>query len=183
MRGLPTAVTLAARVEGTAKILAQSLMTPSFRLYHTTDMRGVEIGGAAKNVLAIAAGIVAGKQLGASALAALISRGFAELMRFGEAYGAENATLTGLSGLGDLILSANSPQSRNFAYGYALGKGEPTPEKLAEGVFTAEILVKLARDKAIDMPICEAVNDVLTHKISADEAIKTLLSRPQKSEK
>lgn len=183
MRGLPTAVTLASSHEGTAKIIAQSLMTASFRLYHTSDIRGVEIGGAAKNVLAIAAGIVAGKQLGASALAALISRGFAELMRFGESYGAESATLTGLSGLGDLILSANSPQSRNFSFGYALGKGEPPPLKLAEGVFTASILVRLAREKNIDMPICEAVNAVLSHIITPDEAIMKLLSRPQKSEK
>jgi glycerol-3-phosphate dehydrogenase (NAD(P)+) len=122
-RGLPTAVTLAAADEAVAQLLARSLGSPSFRPYHSTDVRGVEIGGAAKNVLAIAAGIVAGRKLGASAVAALTTRGFAELMRFGRAYGAQPETLTGLSGLGDLILTSTNPQSRNFSLGLALGQG------------------------------------------------------------
>ena len=122
-RGLPTAVTLACADEATAAALARALGSPTFRPYHTTDVRGVEIGGAAKNVLAIAAGIVQGRKLGASATAALITRGFAELARFGRALGARSETLTGLSGLGDLILTCASPQSRNFSLGIALGEG------------------------------------------------------------
>ena len=123
----------------------------TFRPYHSTDVRGVELGGAAKNVLAIAAGIVTGRGLGASAAAALITRGFAELARFGRAFGAKPETLTGLSGLGDLILTCSSPQSRNFSFGVALGKGE-TPDsaahgKLAEGAFTAPVLLEMAREE------------------------------------
>src|SRR5579883_2003411 len=133
-RGLPTAVTLAAQDEGLAKDLVHALGSSTFRPYHTTDVRGVEIGGAAKNVLAIAAGISAGKNLGASAQAALITRGFSELARFGRAFGGRTETLVGLSGLGDLILTCSTPQSRNFALGLALGRGEPKPSgKLAEG--------------------------------------------------
>src|SRR5712691_4641397 len=146
-RGLPTAVTLAARDEATAEALTRALGSATFRPYHSTDVRGVEIGGAAKNVLAIAAGIVAGRGLGASAAAALTTRGFAALIRFGRAFGARVETLTGLSGLGDLILTCSSAQSRNFSLGVALGKGQ-TPEfasegpKLAEGAFTAPALVE-----------------------------------------
>src|ERR1700704_3626468 len=136
-RGLPTAVTLAARDETLAGALVQALGSPTFRPYHTTDVRGVEIGGAAQNVLAIAAGIVEGRKLGASALAALTTRGFSELARFGRAYGARSETLTGLSGLGDLILTCSSPQSRNFSLGIALGQGRAGEGKLAEGAFTA----------------------------------------------
>src|SRR5262249_49640301 len=116
-RGLPTAVTLAAQDEAAAKGLAHALAAPAFRPYHSTDVRGVEIGGAAKNGLAMGAGIVAGRGLGASAAAALTTRGFAELMRFGRAYGARAETLTGLSGLGDLILSCSTAQSRNYSLG------------------------------------------------------------------
>src|SRR5512146_2002099 len=123
-RGLPTAVTIAAVDDTVARTLAEALNTGTFRPYHSNDVRGVELGGAAKNVLAIAAGIVAGRALGASAAAALITRGFAELMRFGKAYGAKSETLTGLSGLGDLILTCSSAQSRNFSLGVAIGKGE-----------------------------------------------------------
>src|SRR5205085_5162696 len=136
-RGLPTAITIASRDAPAAGLLAHMLGTPTFRPYHTSDVRGVEIGGAAKNVLAIAAGIVIGRKLGASALAALTTRGFAELARLGRACGARAETLVGLSGLGDLILTCSSPQSRNFALGVALGRGEPRPhEILAEGEFT-----------------------------------------------
>ena len=131
-RGLPTAVTLAAGDEAVAAALARALGSATFRPYHSTDMRGVEIGGAAKNVLAIGAGIVAGRELGASATAALITRGFAELVRFGRAYGARPETLTGLSGLGDLVLTCSTPQSRNFSFGAALGKGQ-TPDEVRAG--------------------------------------------------
>ena len=149
-RGLPTAVTLAAREEAMARMLARSLGSAAFRPYHSADMRGVEIGGAAKNVLAIAAGIVSGRELGASAAAALTTRGFAELIRFGKAYGARPETLTGLSGLGDLILTCSSPQSRNFSLGLALGQGRSPAAarrggELVEGAFTASVLVEMAR--------------------------------------
>src|SRR6202012_2930407 len=136
-RGLPTAVTLAAKDEVLASKLVQALGSATFRPYHTSDVRGVEIGGAAKNVLAIAAGIVVGRKLGASAQAALTTRGFSELARFGRALGARAETMVGLSGLGDLILTCSSPQSRNFALGQALGRGEAAPSgKVAEGGFT-----------------------------------------------
>ncbi|MFA6266453.1 MAG: NAD(P)H-dependent glycerol-3-phosphate dehydrogenase [Pseudolabrys sp.] len=181
-RGLPTAVTIAAADAGIAEQLAHALNSGSFRPYHTTDIRGVEIGGAVKNVLAIASGIVTGRGLGASASAALTTRGFAEMVRFGRALGARPETLTGLSGLGDLILTCSSPQSRNFSYGVALGKGEPPSGKLAEGAFTAPVLLEMAREKNIDMPISAAVAAVLASKMSVDEAIAALLSRPIKSE-
>ena len=185
-RGLPTAVTIAAPDDLTARELANALNTGTFRPYHSNDVRGVELGGAAKNVLAIAAGIVHGRALGASAAAALITRGFAELTRFGRAYGARTETMMGLSGLGDLILTCSTPQSRNFSFGVALGKGE-APDgaahgKLAEGVFTAPVLLEMAREKAIDMPISSAVAAVLAKKMTVDDAIAALLTRPLKAE-
>ncbi len=185
-RGLPTAVTLAAQNRAMAEALARSLGSAMFRPYHTTDVRGVEIGGAAKNVLAIAAGIVAGRGLGASAAAALTTRGFAELMRFGKAYGAKSETLTGLSGLGDLILTCSSPQSRNFSLGVAIGKGQrPTAasgDQLAEGAFTAAVLIDMAIEKNVDMPIAAAVAAVLDGRLSVDAAIEALLTRPFRAE-
>ena len=181
-RGLPTAVTLAAGDRDLARALAEALGSPSFRLYDSTDMRGVEIGGAAKNVLAIAAGIVAGRRLGASAGAAITARGFAELARFGQAFGARGETLTGLSGLGDLILTASGPQSRNFALGLALGEGQAAEGKLAEGAYTASVLVEIARARDIDMPICTAVDAVLGGTLSIGGAIDALMARPQRSE-
>jgi glycerol-3-phosphate dehydrogenase (NAD(P)+) len=185
-RGLPTAVTLAAADGEIAQALAQAIASASFRLYHSTDVRGVEIGGAAKNVLAIAAGIVTGRGLGASASAALTTRGFAELVRFGKAYGAKPETMTGLSGLGDLILTCSSPQSRNFSFGVALGKGEKPDGaahgKLAEGAFTAPVLLEMAAEKNIEMPISAAVAALLAETLSVDEAIGSLLTRPIKSE-
>jgi len=185
-RGLPTAVTLAAADGKLAGDLAQAIASASFRPYHSTDVRGVEIGGATKNVLAIAAGIVTGRGLGASAAAALTTRGFAELVRFGKAYGAKPETMIGLSGLGDLILTCSSPQSRNFSFGVALGKGEKLDGaahgKLAEGAFTAPVLLEMAREKNVDMPISAAVAAVLTEKLSVDAAIESLLTRPIKSE-
>ena len=186
-RGLPTAVTLAAREESTAAALAQALGSATFRPYHSTDVRGAEIGGAAKNVLAIGAGIVAGRALGASAAAALITRGFAELTRFGRAFGARPETLTGLSGLGDLVLTCSTPQSRNFSFGHALGKGQ-TPDqvragaKLSEGAFTAPVLVEMARAKDVEMPISAAVAAILDGTISVGDAIEGLLTRPFRAE-
>ena len=184
-RGLPTAVTLAARDEATASTLARALGSPTFRLYHSTDMRGVEIGGAAKNVLAIAAGIVVGRGLGASAAAALTTRGFAELARFGQALGARPETLTGLAGLGDLILTCSSPQSRNFSLGIALGQGKPDAlrgDKLAEGAATAPALVEIAKEINVDMPIAAAVAAVLEGRLSVDQATESLLTRPLRAE-
>jgi len=184
-RGLPTAVTLAAHDENTASTLARALSTPLFRLYHSTDIRGVEIGGAAKNVLAIAAGIVVGRGLGASAAAALTTRGFAELSRFGRTLGAQPETLTGLSGLGDLILTCSSPQSRNFSLGIALGQGKADAlhgDKLAEGAATAPALVEMAHAKGIEMPIAAAVAAVLEGKLSVDQATESLLTRPLRAE-
>src|SRR5450631_4747507 len=178
-RGLPTAVTLAAQDERLAIALVQALGSATFRPYHTTDVRGVEIGGAAKNVLAIAAGIVVGRKLGASAQAALTTRGFSELARLGRACGARGETMTGLSGLGDLILTCSSPQSRNFALGLAIGRGEPRPSgKLAEGEFTAPVLIELATSKNVDMPVSAAVAAILSGAVTIDEAIEGLLTRP-----
>jgi len=181
-RGLPTAVTLACADKATASALSRALGSQTFRPYHTTDVRGVEIGGAAKNVLAIAAGIVQGRRLGASATAALVTRGFAELTRFGRALGARAQTLTGLSGLGDLILTCSSTQSRNFSLGLALGEGRKPDARLAEGAFTAAALVELASQKDVDMPIAIAVAAVLDRTLSVDAAIESLLTRPFRAE-
>ncbi|WP_262030316.1 NAD(P)H-dependent glycerol-3-phosphate dehydrogenase [Microvirga sp. Mcv34] len=185
-RGLPTAVTLACRDAALAEALATALSGPTLRVYHRTDLRGVEIGGAAKNVLAIACGAVAGKGLGESAKAALIARGFAELLRFARAYGGEAETLMGLSGLGDLVLTCSSAQSRNFAFGQRLGQGLSVAEaaggRLVEGAATASALVALARAKNIDMPIAEAVEQVLSGAWTLDQAVDALMNRPVKSE-
>jgi len=186
-RGLPTAVTLAAEDETLAAGLAQALASRTFRPYQSSDVRGVEIGGAAKNVLAIASGIVIGRGLGASAQAALTTRGFAELVRFGRAYGAKTETMMGLSGLGDLLLTCSSPQSRNFSFGINLGKGLATKDihgktGLAEGAFTAPVLLEMAREKQIDMPIAAAVAALLVGQMSVDEAIESLLARPLRTE-
>lgn len=186
-KGLPTALTLAAGDTERAASLARILAAPWFRLYHSQDIRGVEIGGAAKNVLAIASGIAAGRGLGASAGAALIARGFAELMRFGRAFGADPGTLAGLSGLGDLVLTSSSPQSRNFSFGFALGRGASVAEaaadgKLHEGVFTCGILNDLARRKSVEVPISAAVEAILAERIEIDAAIEALLARPAKPE-
>jgi glycerol-3-phosphate dehydrogenase (NAD(P)+) len=181
-RGLPTAVTLACADESMAEALTRALGSLTFRPYHSTDVRGVEIGGAAKNVLAIAAGIVQGRKLGASATAALVTRGFVELTRFGRALGARPETLTGLSGLGDVILSCSSPQSRNFSLGIALGEGRAGGGKLAEGAFTASALAELASVRHVDMPIAAAIAAVLDGTLSIDAAIEGLLTRPFRAE-
>ncbi len=185
--GMPTAVTLAANDGKLAGELAQAVSSATFRPYHSSDVRGVEIGGAAKNVLAIAAGIVSGRGLGYSATAALTTRGFAELVRFGRACGGRPETMTGLSGLGDLILTCTSPQSRNFTFGVNLGQGKKPDEihrttGLAEGTFTAPVLLEMARDRSVDMPISAAVAAVIAEKMSVDAAIESLLARPLKAE-
>ncbi len=182
-KGLPTAVALACTDLRVAESLAKALNSSAFRIYHTSDKRGVEIGGAAKNVLAIAAGIVEGQGLGESAKATLIARGFAEMGRFAQASGAKMETLMGLSGLGDLVLTCGSDRSRNFSLGKALGKGlvqENT--KLVEGAYTAQILVELAQKHKIDMPICTAVAAIIAGKITVQDAILQLTARPQKGE-
>ena len=185
-RGLPTAVTLAASDPGLAASLSALLSGPSFRLYHTDDVRGVEIGGAGKNVLAIACGIVAGRGLGESARAALIARAFAELMRFARTFGGRAETLMGLSGLGDLVLTASSPQSRNFAFGQRLGAGASPAEaaggKLAEGAFTAAALAGLATAKGIEMPVAAAVAAIVAGTAGVDDVIAGLLARPLRGE-
>lgn len=186
-RGLPTAVTLACRDEGLAEALAAALSGPTFRVYHADDVRGVEIGGAAKNVLAIAAGIVAGRGLGESARAAVVARGFAELLRFAAAHDARPETLMGLSGLGDVAMSCSSPQSRNFALGLRLGQGAAQADavggKLAEGAFTAEALLARARARDVEMPLAEAVADILAGRRDIAETVVELMARPLKAER
>lgn len=182
-RGLPTAVTVAAEDEELAGRLAALFSSRSFRCYSTDDVVGVEIGGALKNVLAIAAGAVAGAGLGASAQAAMVTRGFVELRRLGTAFGARPETLMGLSGLGDLILSCGSAQSRNFSYGMALGRAEPLEGRpLAEGVATAGIAAEIARKRGIEAPIVAAVALLLRGETTIEQAVAALLSRPLKSE-
>ena len=187
-RGLPTAVTLACADEALAHQLMQAVGIPTFRPYYSPDLIGAEIGGAVKNVLAIACGIVEGKKLGASARAALTTRGFAEMTRLGLALGARAETLAGLSGLGDLVLTCNSPQSRNMSLGLALGEGKSLDAILGarsavtEGVHSANAVVELAASLNIEMPISEAVASIVTGKSSVDDAIVALLTRPFKSE-
>lgn len=178
-QGLPTALTLA----GGSIALQHLLSTPSLRLYRTDDVIGAELGGALKNVIAIAAGVVIGAGLGASARAALMTRGFAEMVRLATAMGARADTLFGLSGLGDLVLTATSTQSRNFSFGVALGRGEDfDPGITVEGAATALAMAELARLRGIDMPITMMVAAVIEQNISLSAAIETLFSRPLKEE-
>jgi len=187
-RGLPTAVTLAAQEPGLAEQLRDRLALPTFRIYVSDDVAGAEIGGAVKNVLAIACGVVEGKGLGQNARAALIGRGFAEMTRFGLAYGARRETLAGLSGLGDLVLTCSSTSSRNYALGKGIGEGRSAAELLAdrktvaEGAFTAPVLARLAREKGIDMPIVDAVNALIAGRADVDQVLGALLSRPPRAE-
>jgi glycerol-3-phosphate dehydrogenase (NAD(P)+) len=188
VRGLPTAVTLACTDAQLGAALASTIGYRNFRIYWTSDIAGVELGGAVKNVLAIAAGIADGRKLGASAHAALVTRGFAELRRFGEALGAKPATLSGLSGLGDLLLTCGSPQSRNMSLGRGLGEGRTLVDILgsrrsvSEGVATAAAVVALARQHGLDMPIAEAVHAICTGTTTVDTAMAALLARPFKAE-
>ena len=183
-RGLPTAVTLAVADDALGNYLARHIGTAHFRPYLGDDIIGAEIGGAIKNVLAIACGIVAGKGLGESARAAVTARGFAEMSRLGSALGAQLETLGGLSGLGDLILTCSSTQSRNFSLGHALGQGADAASVLgarhsvSEGAMSAAAVAQLADKHALDMPICRAVNAIVSGAISVDDAIAELLARP-----
>lgn len=183
-QGLPTAVTLACKDETTGAALIEALGTPRFRPYLATDLIGAEIGGAVKNVLAIGCGIVEGRGLGKSAHAALIARGFAEMTRLALALGARRETLAGLCGLGDLVLTCSSPQSRNMSCGLALGRGVHLDDILGsrrsvtEGVASAPAVVALAKRCGVEMPICEAVDDILAGRTSVEDAIEALLARP-----
>jgi glycerol-3-phosphate dehydrogenase (NAD(P)+) len=187
-RGLPTAVTLAGPDEASALPIAEMLSIPAFRPYVSGDIIGAQVGGAVKNVLAIACGIVDGRALGASARAALTTRGFAELSRFGSRLGARPETLAGLSGLGDLILTCNSPQSRNMSLGIELGRGRTVDEVLgsrnsvSEGVYTAAVVVDMARGLGVEMPICDAVHEIVEGRLDVDGAMERLLARPIRAE-
>lgn len=187
-RGLPAAVTLACQDEDLGRDLAYAIGHTAFRPYWSDDVIGTQIGGAVKNVLAIASGIVLGKALGNSAHAALTTRGFAEMVRLGTALGARPETLSGLSGLGDLLLTCSSTQSRNMSLGKALGEGKTLSEVLgarksvSEGVFTASAIAALAETHGLELPICQAVNAVVSDQMGVDEAIEGLLSRPFRSE-
>jgi glycerol-3-phosphate dehydrogenase (NAD(P)+) len=186
--GLPTAVTLAAEDLDLAERLHDRLARPTFRIYLSDDVAGAEIGGAVKNVLAIACGVVEGAKLGQNARAALIARGFAEMRRFGLACGAKRETLSGLSGLGDLVLTCSSTSSRNYSLGIGIGEGRPASELLsnrktvAEGAFTAPVLARLAREKSIDMPIVDAVDALIAGRANLDQVLDALLSRPPRAE-
>jgi len=188
-RGLPTAVTLACPDEALGRALAEAIATPTFRPYLAPDMIGAEAGGAIKNVLAIACGIVEGKGLGRSAHAALITRGFAEMTRVAEALGGDAETVAGLCGLGDLVLTCSSPQSRNMSVGLALGAGQTIDEALAgkltvaEGVASAPAVRALTHRLGVDTPICEAVASILAGEVGVDEAILALLARPLTTER
>jgi glycerol-3-phosphate dehydrogenase (NAD(P)+) len=187
-RGLPTAVTLAADDLALAERVRDAIALPAFRIYVSDDIAGAEIGGAVKNVLAIACGVVEGKELGENARAALIARGFAEMTRFGVALGARPETLAGLSGLGDLVLTCSSTSSRNYSLGVGIGQGRAAADLLsdrqtvAEGAFTAPVLARLARERRIDMPIVAAVDALIGGRANVDEVLGELLSRPPKIE-
>ena len=186
--GLPTAVTLAAADQDLGRRWIATIGALHFRPYLSDDLVGAELGGAVKNVLAIAAGVVDGRGLGESARAAVIARGFAEFQRLGVALGAKRETMAGLSGLGDLILTASSKQSRNMSLGVELGQGRPVAEALAarktvvEGVATAAAVVALAHKAKVDVPICAAVADLVAGARTVDEIIADILARPLKRE-
>lgn len=183
-RGLPCAVTVAFEDPALAAALCASLGSSSLRPYASSDVAGVAVGGAVKNVMAIACGIVEGRGLGESARAAVMTRGFAEMARFGQALGGQLETMTGLSGFGDLVLTASSRQSRNFSLGVQLAQGLAivAPAPLAEGAATAPALVQRARSLGIQMPIAESVASIVAGEIDVDSAIRALLSRPLKRE-
>lgn len=187
-KGLPTAVTLAIRDEALGRRLLAAVGGRTFRPYLSDDLVGAQVGGAVKNVLAIACGVVHGRNLGDNARAALITRGLAEIARLGARLGARAETLMGLSGLGDLTLTCSSLQSRNMSLGAALGQGRSLEEVLgerrsvAEGVYTARAVTKLAAEKGVDMPLCQAVDALLNHGADLDAIIDALMTRPFKTE-
>lgn len=188
-RGLPSAVTLACADEGLGEALMAALSAPAFRPYLATDLIGAEVGGAIKNVLAIACGMSEGKGLGRSAHAAIITRGFAEMTRLGVALGGQAETVAGLCGLGDLVLTCSSPQSRNMSLGLALGQGQTVEQALAgkrsvaEGYESAPAVRELAAKMGVDMPISLAVADLLSGQTTVDQVIDNLLSRPLRAER
>jgi glycerol-3-phosphate dehydrogenase (NAD(P)+) len=187
-QGLPTAVTLACEDEALGQAMAQTLSGPTLRPYYNSDLIAAEAGGAIKNVLAIACGIVHGRGMGRNAQAALITRGFAELVRFAVALGGQASSMVGMCGLGDLVLTCSSPQSRNMSLGIALGEGKSLDQALmgklsvAEGVQSAPAIVHLAKSLEVDLPICKAVAAILAGTIKVDTAIENLYNRPLKSE-
>lgn len=182
-KGLPTALTLACTDDATGEALQHQLSTDVLRLYRTTDVAGAEFGGALKNVIAIASGVVMGAGLGESARAALMTRGFAEMKRLALHLGARPETLGGLSGFGDLVLTCTSEQSRNFRFGAALGAGAAfDPEMTVEGVATAIAVAKLARNHGVDMPVTQMVAGLTQRDITLEDAIRALMSRPLKQE-
>jgi len=186
--GLPTAVTLAAEDQSLAEALRARIARPTFRIYLSDDVAGAEIGGAVKNVLAIACGIVEGVGLGQNARAALIARGFAEMTRFGLANGAKRETLAGLSGFGDLVLTCSSTSSRNYSLGKGIGEGRSPAELMsdrktvAEGAFTAPVLARLAEQMGIEMPVVAAVDKLLSGRANVEQVLQELLSRPTRPE-
>ncbi|WP_026942241.1 NAD(P)H-dependent glycerol-3-phosphate dehydrogenase [Hellea balneolensis] len=186
--GLPTAVTLACEDQAIGQALVKAIAAPTFRPYLASDVIGAEIGGAVKNVLAITCGLVLGKELGRSAHAAIIARGYAEMTRLGKALGCNAETLTGLCGLGDLVLTCSSEQSRNMSCGLALGRGHTLKQIMAartsvtEGVATAPALKEMAKELGVDMPICTAMADILSGDLDVDNAITRLLARQHKTE-
>ncbi len=183
-KGLPTAITLASRNPETAAALSVAIGTRTFRAYRSDDIIGAELGGAIKNVFAIGSGIIEGRKLGDNARAAFITRGLAEIARLAMAKGADPETLVGLSGLGDLTLTCNAMQSRNFSLGFALGEGRALDDVLAErasvteGVFTASSAVQLAKSLGVEAPICNAMDSILNKNANIDETIQSLLARP-----
>lgn len=187
-KGLPTAVTLACEDKAVGQALVKAIAAPTFRPYLANDVLGAEIGGAVKNVLALVCGIVLGKELGRSAHAAIIARGFSEMTRLGKALGCNPETLTGLCGLGDLVLTCSSEQSRNMSCGLALGRGEKLGDIMAarnsvtEGVATAPALKEMAAKLGVEMPICNAMADILSGTLSVDDAIIQLMSREHRPE-
>ena len=182
--GLPTAVTLACADKALGQELRGRINLPNFRTYLTDDVCGAEVGGAVKNVLAIACGVAEGRGLGQNARAALIARGFAEMVRFGMSMGGRRETLAGLSGLGDLVLTCSSISSRNFSLGKAIGEGRSAAELMAdrrtvaEGAHTAPVLHRIAVERGIDMPLVSAVVELLEGRVRIDDLLETMLSRP-----
>ncbi|SFJ26798.1 NAD(P)H-dependent glycerol-3-phosphate dehydrogenase [Jannaschia pohangensis] len=180
--GLPTALSLGCENDAVGASLQAALSTPTIRLYRTQDVTGVELGGALKNVIAIACGAAIGAGLGDSARAALMTRGMAEIMRLAAAMGARRDTLMGLSGLGDLALTCASPASRNFALGMALGRGEPLPDATTEGVATADAALRLATERDLDLPVTQAVSGLVAGRLTVKDAMTDLLTRDLKTE-
>lgn len=187
-RGLPAALTLACEDDDLGRRLVEMIAGPTFRIYQSDDLIGAEIGGSVKNVLAIACGIVEGRELGNNARAALITRGLAEMMRLGRAKGAKTETMMGLAGMGDLVLTCNAMQSRNFSFGYEVGQGKRPSEILlgrvavTEGVTSAVSVTELANKLGVDMPICDAVNAIIHHGHNIEDTIADLMDRPLKPE-